>query len=309
MTPSVRLLPAGVALVTGALFSASDQTTFKSGIRTVAIYATVQDKEGRLVPDLTKDDFRILDNGRLAEIRTFSSETVPITVALLLDMSNSMAAEALRVRDAAGAFVDALEPRDRARIGSFNDEVSLSPHLTGDKSILKRVLAEELWPGGGTPLWTAVSVGLTSLAAEPGRRVALALSDGGDACPFGFIGVTFQNAAEMRARNAPLCRSAADVKGQALLGEFMIYAVGMEGPGLDGALTDLAAETGGGYFKLRRNADLAATFTRVVDELHHQYVIGFEPPVLDGQTHRLEVKLTRPGLTARSRKSYLAVAK
>jgi VWFA-related protein len=221
-------------------------------------------------------------------------------------MSNSMAAEALRVRDAAGAFIDALQPGDRARIGSFNDEVALSPHLTGDKTLLRRVIAEELWPGGATPLWTAMAVGMATLTGESGRRVVLTLSDGGDACIWLRFGA--RNGAD-RHRATQLCATAGDVTGRALLGEFMIYAIGMEGPGLEWELTDLAAKTGGGYFKLRRNADLAATLARVVDELHHQYVIGFEPAVLDGKTHELDVRVTRPGLSARSRKSYLAVAR
>jgi hypothetical protein len=97
------------------------------------------------------------------------------------------------------------------------------------------------------------------------------------------------------------------VEALALQGEFMVYAIGMEGPGLSGGVIRLTDETGGGRFELKRNEDLASTFRVVLDELHHQYALGFTPVALDGRTHALEVRLARPGLTARARKSYLAV--
>jgi VWFA-related protein len=74
----------------------------------------------------------------------------------------------------------------------------------------------------------------------------------------------------------------------------------------DPGLPKIAAATGGGYFELTAARDLAQTFTKVVDELHHQYALGFTPPELDGKTHSLQVKVLQPGLTARARKSYLA---
>ena len=74
----------------------------------------------------------------------------------------------------------------------------------------------------------------------------------------------------------------------------------------DPGLPRIAAETGGGYFELSSAARLMTTFARVADELHRQYALGFEPPTLDGKVHKLEVRIKRPGLTARARKSYLA---
>ena len=170
---------------------------------------------------------------------------------------------------------------------------------------MKRVITEELWPSGATALWSAVRAGMRSLDNEAGRRVVLVLSDGGDSCPLRSLDegpplpIGFH-------RSNSLCATSIEVERAALDGEFMIYAIGMEGPGLDRALSDLAAETGGGHFRLKRNDDLPSTFARVVDELHHQYLLGFEPTVLDGRTHRLEVRVTKPRLTARSRRSYVA---
>ena len=93
---------------------------------------------------------------------------------------------------------------------------------------------------------------------------------------------------------------------------FMVYAIGLEGQVLgrrtrpDRNLRRLAAETGGGHFELRDTADLNTTFTRVADELHRQYVLGFSPENLDGTTHKLEVRVKVPGMTVRARQSYVA---
>jgi hypothetical protein len=106
---------------------------------------------GRLVADLTKDDFEIKDNGQLREITNFSREIVPITVTLMLDMSGSRETRVEWARAAASAFVDELLPADRARIGTFGAEIAISPRLTGDHSYLHRVIDEEIWPGGPTP--------------------------------------------------------------------------------------------------------------------------------------------------------------
>jgi VWFA-related protein len=74
----------------------------------------------------------------------------------------------------------------------------------------------------------------------------------------------------------------------------------------DEGLPKIAASTGGGYFELTSTADLTTTFARVAGELHHQYVLGFTPAALDGKMHKLEVRVKRPGMLARARKSYLA---
>lgn len=74
----------------------------------------------------------------------------------------------------------------------------------------------------------------------------------------------------------------------------------------DPGLEKLASETGGGYFELTTTDDLGATFKRVVEELHHQYLLGFTPTVLDGKTHRLEVRVKDPAFAVRARRTYLA---
>jgi Ca-activated chloride channel homolog len=271
------------------LAAAQDKPTFRSTSRTVHVYATVQGRDGRLVPDLTRDDFRIFEDGHERPLAVFDNTPQAITVAVLFDMSNSMAKQYLVLRAAANAFVAALWPADRARIGAFGLEVSISPLLTSDKAVLQRVLDEELWPGGPTPLWHATDLAMTTLDDEPGRRVVLLFTDGQDSQLFvpGTLKTTRRHAER---------------------GGFMIYAIGLPGRELADEASALAEDTGGGHFVVGSEDDLAGTFTRVVDELHHQYVLGFRSDLVDGRPHTIEVKTTRSGTKVRARKSYVAVA-
>jgi Ca-activated chloride channel family protein len=277
-----------VALLAGAALTAR-QAAFRTGVQTVAVYASVRDREGRLVPSLDRTAFEVRDNGQVVPLTVFSNEVQPITVALMLDMSRSMQSKFLQIRKSSVSFVENLGPGDRARVGTFGDEVAASPLLTGDKRILRRVIEEEVWPGGGTPLWKAIDVAMTSLAGEPGRRIVLVITDGGDSGYAGALGGS----------PSALGRRATDES-------FMVYAIGMEGTGLSGDVVGLAEQSGGGHFQLKDDADLQDTFARVIDELRHQYLIGFEPAALDGKVHRLDVRTTVDGLKVRTRKNYRA---
>jgi VWFA-related protein len=253
------------------------------------LHATVRSDDGRLVPDLNREDFEVRDEGQPVAITVFSSDPQPITAALLLDMSGSMGRHFVRMRQSTGHFVDALHPGDRARIGSFGTEVALSPWLTDDKRLLHRVVREELWPGGGTPLWNALFGAMNSLENETGRRVIVVLTDG------------------LAAGNVPgLAGSEDAVTDKAEDEGFMVYAIGMQGSPLENSVTRLADRTGGGFFKLAADADLSSTFLRVVEELRHQYVIGFAPPKADGRMHGVDVKVKKRGMKARARKNYRA---
>jgi VWFA-related protein len=287
---SVRLaVIAGALAATALATSAAPPQSFRSGVQTVAVYATVSDRNGRLVPNLQREDFRIFDNGRQVDITNFSNELQPITVAVMLDMSGSMVRRFLKLRAATNHFIDALLPWDRARIGSFGVEIAVSPLLTGDKDLLKRVVREELWPGGGTPLWNGIDAAMRSLEGEQGRRVVLVFTDGLDTGSLEGLDGAHGNV-ERRARDQG----------------FMLYAIGMNPPGLAGDLAGLTEDTGGGHFEMNDGDDLTATFSKVADELRHQYVLGFTPRVLDGKQHKLDVRVTR-GMKARARKNYLAV--
>ena len=313
---------AGLVAVCVAVPAAQQEPTFRAATRTVPVYVTVTDAEGRLVPDLGRDDFEIYDNGKLQSISVFANDIQPIMVVLMLDRSGSMVDNFRRVQSAAEQFVTRLLPADKARIGSFSFRVQVDPRtFTSDKEELLRILHKELQEPGPTPLWNAVSVGMTGLLHQEGRRVVLVFTDGADSPGNG------------RSTNISL----KDVMERAREEDVMVYAVGLAGrmpmrrggggyggrrgygppPGggqqqmgreqrPDEVLSKIAAESGGGYFELDSTDDLGATFARVADELHRQYAMGFSPEKLDGKTHKLEVRVKRAGMTARARRSYVA---
>ena len=298
-----------LAAVGAASVLAWQQPTFKSGAKTVAVYATVTDGKGRLIPDLAREDFEIYDNGKLQPISIFSNDIQPITVVIMLDRSGSMQGNFKLVELAGEAFVRRLIPGDKARIGSFASSIEVFPDdFTSNQDELIRILRGGLQQSGPTPLWNAVDTAITNLLPQEGRRVVLVFTDGVD------------NPGNFKFNN----RSVMDVLDRAQRENVMVYAIGLEsrggggfparggfggGGGMQGpdpGLPTIAEETGGGYFELRRAEDLAAAFSRVAEELHRQYAIGFEPAKLDDKTHKLELKVKKPGMKTRARKNYRA---
>jgi VWFA-related protein len=322
-----------VAVCGAAVPAMQPQPPFTAGTQTVAVYATVTNAEGRLVPDLERDDFTVDDNGKRQALTLFSNDVQPITVVMLLDRSGSMKPNFALEEKAAEAFVREMGPKDRARIGSFANSVQVDPaEFTSDRAVLTKILQNDLQKDGPTPLWNAVDAGIDKLLLEEGRRVVLVFTDGVDA-PLNF-----------RNHN----KSLKDVMKRAEEQNVMVYAIGLAGengmatplarpgdlggrgfpPGgvggiggrgmggsssggaqlekPDEGLPKIAAATGGGYFELTSANNLVFTFERVADELHHQYSLGFTPTLLDGKVHALTVRTTKPQLTVRARKGYLA---
>lgn len=294
---------------------APPQATFHSASRTVAVYVTVSDTTGKLVPDLTQDDFEIYDNGKKQAITLFDSGVQPITVVMMLDRSGSMAQNFRLVRNAAEQFVGLLLPGDKARIGSFANRIQLDPReFTNSKRDLIEILRTELQEPGPTPLWNAVNVGITSLLHQDGRRVILVFTDGIDH-PIGSNNISFNDVA----RNAEqedvmvFAIGLAGREGSARRGRGTGGGLGTFGlpnrdddPLIDKGLARIAAMTGGGYYELRSPANLGPTFKRIADELHKQYALAFTPEKLDGKTHKIEVRIKQRDLVARARKTYVA---
>lgn len=296
---------------------AQEAPQFRGRADLVSVFVTVTDAEGRLVTDLTQKDFAIFDDGKRQPIALFNADVQPVTVVVMLDRSGSLAEESDWVRDAAGEFVKRLLPADRARIGNFASEIRISPAtFTSDKPTLMRVLRDDLQSVGPSPIWTAVDRSITALLPEGGRRVVLLLSDGVDA-PLQSQVKTDVKDLMYRAQYDEIMVYAIGVPGQQVTTQSTIHAdrSGRLTPSTvyttkqgkpDPNLRRLAAESGGGYFELDPMRSLSSIFTRVADELHRQYWIGFAATNLDRKVHGLEVKVLRSGLTVRARKSYVA---
>jgi Ca-activated chloride channel family protein len=286
-------LACAIAALAGAAVLAQ-QAQFKSGTSVVAVLSTVTDGQGRLVPSLDRDEFTILDNGKPQEISFFQNETQPFTVVVMLDFSASMTANLDLLRNATEQFVLRMLPEDKGQVGAFSDRIEFSGTFTSDRDDLIHAL-KDLQFGNPTRLYDAMDASIDMLQDRPGRKIVVIFTDGDDTASR---------------------RSMSDVLQKARLKEIMIYAIGLESEFFNGVrlqrtrpdrgLRKLADETGGGYFELKKTDDLAPTFTRVAQELHSLYALGFAPTVLDGKEHKLEVRVKTPGAVVRARKSYVA---
>lgn len=208
---------AALVTVSVGVAMAAQQTqppSFVAGTRTVAVYATVTNAQGRLVPDLTRDDFSVDDNGKRQTLTLFANDIQPITLVMLLDRSGSMKPNFELEEQAAEAFVRAMLPADKARIGSFGTRVQIDPpEFTSDREALLKILRNDLQADGPTPLWNAVNSGIDKLLLEQGRRVILVFTDGVD------MPMNFSNGN----------KSLKDVMKRAEEENVMVYAVGLAG--------------------------------------------------------------------------------
>jgi len=272
----------------------AQEPVFRSSTRIVPVVATVIDAEGRFVPGLDQDQFTILDNGVPQEITFFQNDVQPFTAVVMLDYSASMTANLDRLQAAAEQFVLRMIPEDKGQVGSFSDKIQFSGTFTNDRDDLIFAL-KDLQFGNPTRLYDAVNESMAMLRGVERRKVVLVFTDGDDTASRVGMG---------------------DVLDRAKAEEVMVYAIGLESEFFNGqrrvrtrpdrGLRRLADETGGGYFELKKTDELAPTFTRVAQELHSQYTLGFTPTTLDGREHKLTVRIKTPGMTARARRTYVA---
>jgi Ca-activated chloride channel homolog len=297
--------------------AAGQQPVFRGSGDAVKVFATVIDGDGRLVTTLTQPDFEVRDEGKPQPITLFDNSPTPIRLIVLLDVSGSMEGNLPLLRAASAELFKRLRPDDKAKVGSFGKDITISPAFTWNPDELRRQLPDRIDPDAPTPLWRALDEAADAFDKEgEERRVILVLSDGRDSGPL--------TPADFK-RQVP---SQMGVIERSRAADVMIYAIGMRsrsarrggGPGIgigglqqalmedlpDSGLARVAEETGGGYVEIRGGEDLGAAFAKVADELHSQYLLGFVPPRRDGKVHEIDVRLTKKGLKARGRKSYVA---
>jgi VWFA-related protein len=295
--------------VTIAAASAPQQTVFRGTGDTVRVFVTATDRNERLATALPREVFEVRDNGRPQPITVFDNSPQPIRLIVMLDVSGSMERNLPLLRAASVELFNRLGPDDGAKVGTFGHTIDITPEFTRDARALQAALPREILPDTPTPLWRALDQAMSAFEPKSDRRhVVLVLSDGKDSPSF-----------------TKKFYSQLEIIERAIAEEVMIYAIGLRSrsgspmpmPGVnpmqmmvadlpDPGLGKAAIETGGGYFELSPRDDFGATFARVADELHSQYLLGYAPPARDGKTHKIEVKVTTPGLKVRARKSYVA---
>lgn len=261
---------------------------FSSSVQLVEVYATVADAKGELVTGLTERDFEVYENDQRQEVSAFAAGEFPLTVALGVDRSWSMAGDRLRMaKQAAQSFLKELKTGDRSMVVAISSEAEVISPLSTDRFNQARAIAA-LEPWSTTALHDAIIATLDRLEQEPGRQAVIVFSDGAD-----------------RYSRA----SAAQVIERARRSNALIYpiAFGRERPAL---LAELAVLTGGRSFLLRDVKELEKTLATIARELRYQYLLGYapaepiEPGIREWRSIRVVMKNARPGLRVRARDGY-----
>lgn len=293
-TPSQQTPPVGAKLPPRV----SDQT-YRVNVDLVNLLCSVWDKNtNAFVTNLAKEDFAVYEDNQKQEIRNFTRETnLPLTIALLVDTSGSVAPKLKFEQDAAISFFQSvLRDQDRAMLLSFDSGVSLVQDFTNDPNKLSKQI-RTLRAAGGTALYDALY--LTSdekLIRETGRKAVVILSDGDDTASK----IAFEPALEMALRAETIIFSISVNRGG-------YFGVGTDKGG-DKILKRLAEETGGQALLPFKVEDLEDSFRQINQELRSQYSIGYlsSNSRHDGAYRKVEIKLAEKGLKLNYRKGYYA---
>jgi Ca-activated chloride channel family protein len=261
---------------------------FSSGVQLVEVYATVTDARGEPIMGLRQSDFALSEDGVPQTITAFAAGEFPLTVALGVDRSWSMAGQPLRLaKDASNAFLRALEPDDRSMVVAINNEADIIAPLSADRAAQARAI-DALDPWSTTALHDAIIATLDRLEPERGRQALVVFSDGVD---------RYSTASE------------ADVLARARRSAALIYPIGL-GKRRVPLLAELAVLSGGRSFQLRDARDLQTTLAAIARELRYQYLLGYAPAapaaagVREWRSIHVELTTARPGAHIRARDGY-----
>jgi len=276
----------------------SDQT-YRVSVDLVNVLCSVFDKNtNAFVTNLTRDDFVVYEDNRKQEIKNFARETdLPLTIAMLIDTSQSVAPKLKFEQEAAiGFFQSILREKDRAMLVGFDSDVSLLQDFTNDPNKMANQI-RKLKAAGGTSLYDAIYRTCDEkLIRETGRKAIIVLSDGEDESSH----ANLQEATEMAIRAEALIFAISTSKGG-----FFGVGGGTEG---DTVLKEISRETGGRIFFPFKLDELDDAFRQINQELRSQYNIGYlsTNPARDGSYRKVEIKVPEGGLRLNYRKGYYA---
>jgi len=315
-------------ILSAAILCAQDATTFSADVRVVNLFATVHDAQGRVVRNLTADDFTLEEDGRPQTIRYFSHESdLPLTLGLLIDTSLSQRRVLGEERSASYRFLSqVLRPdKDRAFVIHFDREVELLQDLTSSRQKLDDALAElEIptraprsggrrggpdagrWRGGGTRLYDSVLLASEEVIRKDerklsGRKALILLTDGVDTGSK----VTLARAIESAQRADALVYSILFSDPEMQSDRRQDYRGRYSGVDGGQILQRLSRETGGSFFEVSDNKPISAIYAQLEEELRSQYSVGYTP---DGDAspgyRKIHLATKQPGLLVETRDGY-----
>ncbi len=269
---------------------------FRAETRLVVLHASVTDRKGREITNLTQDRFKVYENGKLQQVKIFRREDIPISLGLIIDDSGSMADKRSRVEAAALAMVRASNPQDEVFIVNFNDDAYLDVPFTNDIRKMEQGLAR-IDSRGGTAMRDAISMSLDYMRqkAKKDKKVLMVITDGND-----------------NASNISLER----LVQRANQFDTLIYAIGLfgdeekhEAVKARRALNELTSATGGLAFYPKDVNDVTRLALQVAHDIRNQYTIAYSPDIqqLDGSYRQIRVVVNAPGKPiVRTRSGYYA---
>ena len=308
----------------------------------VTVPVSVSDRDGKYIPNLRKEDFRIYEDGSEQQIAYFASVEKPFTVALLIDTSGSTRFRLDEIQDAAISFVDQLRSDDRVMVVSFDDDVTILTEPTSNRSILRDVI-RRTHTGDGTRLYDAVDLVINRYFNRiTGRKAIVLFTDGVDTTSRqATYRSNVHDIEEMDVLVYPVQYDTFDdvnAGGQTYptqLPDIILQwpfpfprpfpnrrrGRGSTGGGgsagssrgdyarADSYLNDLAQKTGGRLYRTDNSQNLARAFALVAEELRRQYSLGYYPKntAQAGQRRQIKVRVNnRPNLVVRARDSYIS---
>jgi VWFA-related protein len=298
----------------------------------VTVTVNVKDHHGKVVPNLGRGDFRLFEDGVEQEILYFDSprelentrseSILPLTVAVLLDVSDSTQSKLDQIQQAAIAFLDDLQVDDRVAIIAFDKNASVLAVATNDRKILREAIMRTR-TGGGTSLYSAVDIAINhSLSRISGRKAIVLFTDGVDTAS---VGATYDSTVRDAERSDAVIypvqyntygdfaespsRQTAAVGGLATIahatknGEMASEAY-KRGTNY---LRLLAERTGGIMQYSDSIKSLSRSFTRIASQLRQQYTLGYYPKnrSVNGLQRQIKVRVGSPKVVVSARKSYV----
>jgi len=305
----------------------------------VTVPVSAVDRQGRFVPNLKKEDFKLTENGVEQPIAYFEPAEKPFTVALLLDTSASTHFHLDEIREAAIEFAKQLRPQDRVLVVSFNDEVLLLTEATNDLNLIESVIEVNANTGSSTRLYDAVDLTIRErLNAIKGRKAIVLFTDGVDtSSQQASYQSTLREVEELDALIYPIQYDTSDYL-RAMQGSVPVTVVttqrgifgtrtsqqtynvpvngGVPLPGTSKAdydradqyLHGLADKTGGRLYQANDTKQLADAFSRIAEELRRQYTLGYyskNSSVADGDRRQIRVRVNQPNVAVKARDSYV----
>jgi len=282
----------------GATVLTAQGQRIRSGVELVSLNVTATDGQGKFTTDLNEEEFEVYEDGAKQKLTFFSKTQQPISLALLLDTSASMDERMGIAQEAAVGFARQLHKEDQAQVIDFDSQVRVLADFTNDAAALEKAIRSTV-PNGSTSLYNALYIALKELkrvktaTTDIRRQAIVLLSDGDDTSSL----VEFDEVLNLAKRS-----------------EVVIYAIGLRAGEIgrrefkeaEFVLKQLATETGGRAFFVTDARELGKIYQGIWDELASQYAIAYSSgnPKRDGAWRRIQVRLLRPNITARTKQGY-----